>query len=140
MQTGTPIDLVYATISGRPLQTDAYQPLDPPVDFTRVHTLQLTLVSHEGVPAAAIVQLIGNRKVPDLGPEIFGLDQTPQETLEFIVPGPLTGLQVTGIRVVFRCIAAQCEPKHPRCRTGVQALRREVVIWRCVGTAILPAR
>jgi hypothetical protein len=66
------------------------------------------LVSLEGVPAAATVQLIGNRKVQDLGPEIFGLDGTPEETVEFEVPTSFRGLRVTGFRVIFTCIPEQC--------------------------------
>ena len=108
VETGTPVDSVYATLSGRPLQTEAYQVLDPPVDFTGCRALQLTLVSYQGVPAAAAVQLIGNRNVPDLGPEIFGLDQTREETIEFEVPVSLGGLRVTGIRVIFTCIQEEC--------------------------------
>jgi hypothetical protein len=120
VETGTPVDSVYGTISGRPLQTEAYQAFDPPLDFTRLVKLQLTLVSHEGVPAAATVQLIGNRKVQDLGPEIFGLDQKPEETIEFAVPDSLGGLQVTGIRVIFSCIAAECSQSL---RVAVQEFR-----------------
>ena len=107
VQTGTPVDSIFATVSGRPLQTEAYQILNPPVDFTTCRTLQLSLVSREAFPAAAIVQLIGNRKVPDLGPEIFGLDRTPEETVEFAIPVSLRGLRVTGIRIIFKCIAAE---------------------------------
>jgi len=108
IQKGTPVDTVYATIRGSALQTEAYQPLDPPLDFTRLRTLQLTLISHEGMPGAVTVQLIGNRRVPDLGPEIFGLDKAPEELVEFAVPESLAGLQVTGIRIVFSCIATEC--------------------------------
>ena len=120
VQTGTPVDSVYATISGRPLQTEAYQALVPPVDFTRVHKLQLTLVSHEGVPVAATVQLIANRSVPALGPEIFGLGQSREETIDFSVPDSLDGLQVTAIRIIFSCIASQC---NQSIRVAVQEFR-----------------
>ena len=73
VETGTPVDSVYATVSGRRLQTEAYQALNPAVDITAYRALQITLVSHEDFAAAATVQLIGDRPAPDLGPEIFGL-------------------------------------------------------------------
>jgi hypothetical protein len=107
VETGSPVDSVYATVSGGPLQTEAYQALNPPVDFT-CRTFQLTLVRQEDFPVAVTVQLIGNRNVPDLGPEIFGLDRTPEETLEFAVPDSFRGLRVTGIRIIFSCIQRDC--------------------------------
>ncbi len=108
VQTGTLVDSVYATVTGSPLQTEAYQVLDSPFNLDECRTLSVTLVSHESFPAAASVQLTGDGKALDLGPEIFGLDQLPEETLEFALPESSGEWRVTAIRIIFRCIESEC--------------------------------
>jgi hypothetical protein len=107
VEKGAPIDVIYATVGGGMLQTEAYQKLDPPVDFSACRILQMIVDSHERAPAAATLQLIGDRVMPDLGPEIFGLGQSSQEALAFTLPDHM-GTRVNAIRVLFKCIQEDC--------------------------------
>jgi hypothetical protein len=107
-EKAAPVNVVYATVSGGPLQTEAYQKLDPPVDFSACRALQVILVSHEQSPAAVTVQLVGDRPTPELGPEIFGLGQSSEETIEFTLPDHMRQVRVNAIRVLFNCIQEDC--------------------------------
>ena len=106
MYRGTPLDGLYGTLNGGPLQTEAYQRLEPPVDFSNCGAVRLTLSSGELFPASATMQLLTAGRSEDLGPEIFGLDPASEETLEFAVPASLRH-QVNAIRVVFHRNPAQ---------------------------------
>jgi hypothetical protein len=99
---GSPMDAIYVTTNGTPMETDAYQEFDPPVDFAPCAKIRLTLTSGEVFPASATLILIGAESVGELGPEIFGMSSEPEETLEFAVPAAVAGQLVKGIRVVFR--------------------------------------
>jgi hypothetical protein len=98
---GSPLDAVYVTTNGGPMETDAYQEFDPPVDFTTCGRIRLTLTSGEIFPASATLILVGAEKVGEIGPEIFGMSTDPEETLEFAVPAA-PEMKVKGIRIVFR--------------------------------------
>jgi hypothetical protein len=99
---GSPMDAVYVTTNGTPMETDAYQEFDPPVDFSFCARIQMTLISAEAFPASATLILIGAESVGELGPEIFGMSSQPEERLEFAVPAAASGHAVKGIRIVFR--------------------------------------
>ena len=99
---GSPMDAIYVTTNGTPMETDAYQDFDPPVDFGPCAKIKLTLNSGEVFPASATLILVGAEKVGEMGPEIFGMSSEPEETLEFAVPAAVAGLPVKGIRVIFR--------------------------------------
>jgi hypothetical protein len=99
---GSPMDAIYVTTNGTPMETDAYQEFDPPVDFAPCGRIRMTLTSGEVFPASATLILIGAEKAGELGPEIFGMSSEPEETLEFEVPAATAGLPVRAIRVVFR--------------------------------------
>jgi hypothetical protein len=98
------------------LQTEAFQPLNPPVNFGACRALQVVLVSHESMPAGAKVQLTGERQV-QLGPEVFGLGASAQETVEFRMPDSHGDLLVSGVHVLFLCVQEDCS----------QSLRVEVL-------------
>jgi hypothetical protein len=99
---GSPMDAIYVTTNGTPMETDAYQDFDPPVDFAPCAKIKLTLTSGEVFPASATIILVGAEKVGEMGPEIFGMSSDPEETLEFTVPPGAAGLPVKGIRIIFR--------------------------------------
>jgi hypothetical protein len=98
---GTPLDAAYASMSGGTIETEALQPLNPPLDLTNCGTIQLSLKTGERSPASATLQLLTPGGSQDLGTEIFGLDSAGQETLEFAVPGVPANLLVKAIRIVF---------------------------------------
>jgi hypothetical protein len=99
---GSPLDEIYKTTNETPMETDAYQEFDPPVDFAPCARIQMTLTSGEIFPASAALILIGAESVGELGPEIFGMASEPEETLEFAVPMAAAGRAVKAIRVIFR--------------------------------------
>jgi hypothetical protein len=98
---GSPLDAVYVTTNNTPMETDAYQDFDPPVDFSTCGRILLTLTSGEVFPASATVVLVGAEKVGEIGPEIFGMSAEKEETLEFRIP-VAPQAKVKGIRVIFR--------------------------------------
>jgi len=102
VREGAPMDSVYVTTNGGPMQTEAYQPFDPPVEFGTCGKVLVTLQSGEMFPASASLVLIGDKAIPEIGPEIFGLSAAEEETLSFTVPDAPGGLLVKGLRIVFR--------------------------------------
>jgi hypothetical protein len=96
------MDAIYKTTNGTPMETDAYQDFNPPVDFGPCAKIRMTLISGEVFPASATLILVGAEKAGEMGPEIFGMNSEPEETLEFAVPAGVAGQPVKGIRVVFR--------------------------------------
>jgi hypothetical protein len=100
-ESGNLLDHVYATSAGGSMETEAVQPLDPPVDLTNCGQIRIGLVSDEAAPFAASMQLVTRSGILDLGSEFCGLDRGVEETLTFRVPA--TGdLVATAIRVGFR--------------------------------------
>jgi hypothetical protein len=99
---GTPLDGLYETLRGRPMETDAYQSLNPPVDFSNCANLLLSLLSQEKSLASATVLLITSSRTYELGVQFFGIFGEAEETLDFAVPDSLRHSRVTAIRVVFR--------------------------------------
>jgi hypothetical protein len=99
---GSPMDAIYVTTNGTPMETDAYQDFDPPVDFGPCAKIRMTLTSGEVFPASATLILVGAETAGEMGPEIFGMTSDPEETLEFTVPQGVAGVPVKGIRVIFR--------------------------------------
>ena len=101
LRSGSPMDAIYVTTNGTPMETDAYQEFDPPGDFGPCAKIKMTLTSGETFPASATILLIGAEKAGELGPEIFGMNAEPEETLEFAVPN-IPDFKVKAIRVIFR--------------------------------------
>jgi hypothetical protein len=106
LQPGTPLDTLYQTLHGGALKTEAFQPLDPPVDFTRCGAIRLVLTSGDPAPVAVWLSLLANRDMQEFGPEVFGFDRGGKETLEFTVPRRRGGGNVNGIRVRFEGVTA----------------------------------
>ena len=133
IRSGAPIDSVYVTTNGGPMQTEAYQPFDPPVEFGTCGKVLVTLQSGELFPASASLLLVGDKSVPEIGPEIFGLSTAEEETLSFTVPDSPGGLLVKGLRIIFRRNPMEASHRTPVAQTSFSCL--EVI----AGVAILRA-
>lgn len=106
VQTGTPRDALYGTTNGGQMQMEAYQPFDPPIDFTHCGTLQLTLSVGDALPAGVGLQLITANRLEDLGTEFYGLESKSEQTLDFQVPAH--PIQAIAVRVLFHSL----QPTH----------------------------
>jgi hypothetical protein len=106
MESGTLLDHLYATAAGGSLETEAYQRLAPPVDFTHCGQIRVTLASDESAPFAVEVHLVTRTGEVDLGTEICGLERGKEETLVFAVPQS-GDLLANAIRIGFHRIPAQ---------------------------------
>jgi hypothetical protein len=100
-QAGSPLDAVYVTTNGSDMETDAWQEFDPPLETALCSRIQLTLMNGETFPASATMILLATGANAQIGPEIFGLNGTSEETLDFAVP-PSFVSPLRAIRVVFR--------------------------------------
>ena len=99
---GTPLDAVYASASGTPLATEAYQRLIPPVDLHNVGSVEVVVLSREDSPGAASVQFeTTDGGVVDLGGLMFGERPGHEQALMFPVRPFSPGTMASGIRVAF---------------------------------------
>ena len=98
---GTPMDAEYVNTSGGPLETEAHQRMEPPLELAHCGAIQVNLLTAERTPALASMHLIAEGRTVDLGSEVFGLGGRERETLEFTVPGGVNA-RVREIRLVFR--------------------------------------
>jgi hypothetical protein len=99
--SGTPLDAAYINMGGGSMETEAYQPLRPPIDFTNCGRVELTLRNGERSPSSATLHLIHSKRMEEIGSEIFGFEPAPIEILKYdiaLVPRPFL---VDGIRIVF---------------------------------------
>ncbi len=97
---GTPLDFAYMTLSGGPVETEAYQTFDPPLDLSGCGKVMLTIASGESTPSLVTMQLLTADRMADLGSAVFGMTPDAQETLEFVVNNaPRT--PVKAIRMTF---------------------------------------
>lgn len=101
VQDGTPLEAVYVTTNGGAMETQAYQPLIPPVDFSRCGQVRLTLRSGEVFPGGAALQLLSEAGLENLGTQVFGMDANREETLPYFVPDSPRRVPVKALRVVF---------------------------------------
>lgn len=102
VRRGTPLDAVYKTNAGGPMETEAYQRLDPPIDFGNCGKVRVAMKTAEATMASATMQLVGADGLLTLPPEFFGLETKAQEVLEFSVPALPAGMRVVAIRVTFQ--------------------------------------
>jgi hypothetical protein len=100
VETGTPLESVYGTTNGGPMETVAVQTFDPPIDFTHCGKVWVALTSAETMPLLASMQLVAQKSVEDGGTEMMGMKR--EETLEFQVPVAAKALLVHAIRISFQ--------------------------------------
>jgi hypothetical protein len=101
IDVGTPLDAIYVTTNGAPMETEAYQRLEPPMDFGNCDRIQLAFLTAEEFPASVSLQLETAGGTKDLGTQIFGLTPAREQTIEFALPAALRHPRVSAIRVFF---------------------------------------
>ena len=103
VETGSPLDSVYGTTNGGPMDTVAVQTFDPRIDLTHCGKVLVALTSAETMPLMVSMQLVAEGGVEDGGTELLGMNAAArEETLEFQVPHRGRRLLVHAIRIVFR--------------------------------------
>jgi hypothetical protein len=86
VETGTPLERVYATNNGGPMQTVALQTFEPPIDLSLWSKVLVTLTTAETAPVLASMQLVAEDSVEDGGTELMGMNPERKQVLEFQVP------------------------------------------------------
>ncbi len=102
VETGTPLDNLFGTVSGGPMETVAVQTFNPSIDLTHCGEVLVALTSEEIEPLLASMQLVSGRRVEDGGTELMGADREREETLGFPVPATARPLLVDAIRILFQ--------------------------------------
>jgi hypothetical protein len=103
---GTPLEAAYKSLTEGPIETEAYQVIDPPYDFGACSQLQVVMSSEESAPGIISAGLLAGGEWLQLGSNMFGFDvrkTVSEETLGFDVPvrAPRS-LEVSAIRLLFR--------------------------------------
>jgi hypothetical protein len=98
---GTPLDTLYATTNGEPLQMEAYQSLSPPLDVRNCGKIQMTISSNEPLPGIVLIQFLTAHTVEEVGIGLFGLNGASAETVDFTIPPALVNYEVSAIRATF---------------------------------------
>jgi hypothetical protein len=98
VEFGSPLRALYQTTQGGSLETQAYQPLIPPVDFAHCGQVRITLRSGEPYPVRATLQLFTGAGMEDLGAQAF---RDAEETLSYFVPAAGKRPPVKALRLVF---------------------------------------
>jgi hypothetical protein len=102
LETGTPLESVYGTTNGGPMDTVAVQTFEPPIDLTNCGKILVVLASAETMPLLASMQLVSGEGVEDVGTELMGMTRAREETLEFQVPHTGKQLLANAIRISFQ--------------------------------------
>jgi hypothetical protein len=92
VETGTPLERVYETNNGGPMETVAVQTFSPPIDLSLWGKVLVTLTSAEATLVMASMHLVAEESVEDGGTELMGMKPERGQVLEFQVPftrGPL---------------------------------------------------
>jgi hypothetical protein len=111
-EIGTPLETLYATTNREPLNTEAYQELDPPVNFSNCGKVQVDLSCGATLPGVVSLQFLSSRNVEDVGIALFALNGAAEETVNFAIP-PLSHPDVRAIRVIFHHTTTECD-RNPR--------------------------
>jgi hypothetical protein len=101
VETGTPLERIYATNNGGPMQMVAVQTFEPPIDLSLWGKVLVTLTSAEATPVLASMQLVAEESVEDGGTELLGMNPEPRQVLEFRVPFTPRSLLVHEIWISF---------------------------------------
>jgi hypothetical protein len=92
VETGTPLERVYVTNNGGPMETVAVQTFSPPIDLSLWGKVLVRLTSAEATLVLASMHLVAEESVEDGGTELMGMKPERGQMLEFQVPftrGPL---------------------------------------------------
>jgi hypothetical protein len=102
VERGTPLDSLYGTTNGGPMETVAVQLFDPPIDLTNCGTVFVEVTSAEKLPVLAMMQLVTQASVEDGGTDVLGMKRSTEQVLEFQVPVTVQPLMVRSIRISFQ--------------------------------------
>jgi hypothetical protein len=101
VETGTPLEHVYATNNGGPMETVAIQTFEPPIDLSLWSKVLVTLTTAESTPVLASMQLVAEESVEDGGTELMGMNTERKQVLEFQVPFTPRTLLVHAVWISF---------------------------------------
>jgi hypothetical protein len=101
VETGTPLERVYATNNGGPMETVAVQTFEPPIDLSLWGKVLVTVTTAEATPVLASMQLVAEDSVEEGGTELMGMKPERQQALEFHVPFTPRSLLVREIWISF---------------------------------------
>ncbi|HEY1496062.1 MAG TPA: hypothetical protein VGF49_16030 [Candidatus Solibacter sp.] len=102
VESGTPLDVIYGTTNGGPMDTVAVQNFDPPIDLTNCGKVMVAVTSGEKYPALVMLQLVAEGSVEDGGSDLLGMKPARDQVLEFQVPVTARPLLVRSLRVAFQ--------------------------------------
>jgi hypothetical protein len=111
VETGTPLDNLYGTTNGGPMDTVAVQTFGQPLDLTDCGRVLVALTSAETMPLLASMQLVAQGRLQDAGTELMGMKQAREETLEFRVPVTGKPLLVSAIWISFQRPGSNRNPR-----------------------------
>jgi hypothetical protein len=102
IQTGTPLEIVYGTTNGAPMETEAVQTFTPPIDLSLCGKIVVTLTSAEVTLLLASIELVTDGSVEDGGTQLIETKPERGQVLEFPLPSPRRSLLVRAIRISFK--------------------------------------
>ena len=102
VESGTPLDAIYGTTNGGPMDTVAVQTFDPPIDLTNCAKILVAVTSAEKFPALVMLQLVTQGSVEDGGSDLLGMKPVRDQILEFLVPVTSRPLLVRSLRIAFQ--------------------------------------
>jgi hypothetical protein len=102
VETGTPMESLFRTTNGGPMETVAEQTFEPPIDLTHCGKVLVALRSAEVMPVLASMQLVAEGSVEDGGTDLLGMNQAGERMLEFQAPVTRRPLLVHAIRISFQ--------------------------------------
>jgi hypothetical protein len=102
LEEGSPLDAVFGTTNGEPMETVAVQPFDPPLDFSHCGKVLVTVTSAEKYPVLVIMQLVTDASVEDGGTDLLSMKGAGEQMLEFQVPQTSRPMLVRALRIAFQ--------------------------------------
>jgi hypothetical protein len=99
---GSPLDSVFGTTNGEPMQTVAVQTFDPPLDLANCGKILVNVISAEKLPVIVMMQLLTDESVEDGGSDLLGMKASREQMLEFQVPRLSRPLLVRAMRIAFQ--------------------------------------
>ncbi len=101
-ESGSPLDAIFATTNGEPMETVAVQPFDPPLDLSHCGKVLVTVTNAEKYPVLVIMQLVTGESIEDGGSDLLGMKGAGEQMLEFQVPPASRPMLVRALRIAFQ--------------------------------------
>jgi hypothetical protein len=102
VDSGSPLESVYRTTNGGPMETVAVQMFEPPIDLSHCGKVRVELTSAEVAPVLATMQFVAEGRVEEAGIDLMGMRPGRKQVLEYDVPATARPRLVRAIRIVFR--------------------------------------